>query len=133
MSNQSINQSIKLYKTNEDLLHNFRRNDRTLIKGKKQSSRFPRYVFASKSIILDILLNYIYCTVSIPCTSSWGTRVLVSSVVYRGFEFQSGQTKDYKIEGFVAENAPLMRKRKVWLGRIQFSNISNLNVYVFII
>ena len=44
-------------------------------------------------------------------------RVLVSSEVDRGFEPQSGQTKDYKIGicCFSAKQASLRRKSKDWL------------------
>ena len=47
--------------------------------------------------------------------------VLASSVVDRGFEPQSGQTKDYAIGicCLSARNAALMRKSKDWLARNQ--------------
>jgi hypothetical protein len=47
--------------------------------------------------------------------------VLASSVVDRGFEPRSGQTKDYKIDicCFSAKHAALRRKSKYWLGRNQ--------------
>jgi hypothetical protein len=49
-----------------------------------------------------------------------------SSAVYRGFEFRSGQTKDYKI----GMHAALRRKSKTWLARNQnnaseWSDMSN--------
>ena len=45
--------------------------------------------------------------------------VLASSVVDRGLEPRSGQTKDYKIGicCFSAEHASLRRKRKDWFAR----------------
>jgi len=45
--------------------------------------------------------------------------VLASSAVDRGFEFRSGQTKDYKIGicCFSAKHAALTRKNKDWLAR----------------
>ena len=51
--------------------------------------------------------------------------VLSSSVVDRGFEPQSGQTKDYKIGicCFSAKHAALRRKSKDWLARNQ-ENVS---------
>ena len=51
--------------------------------------------------------------------------VLASSAVDRGFESQSGQTKDYAIGicCFSAKNAALRRKRKDWLIRNQ-DNVS---------
>ena len=51
--------------------------------------------------------------------------VLVSSVVDRGFEPRSGQTKDYAIGVccFSAKHAPLRRKSKDWLARKQ-NNVS---------
>ena len=47
--------------------------------------------------------------------------VLVLSVAYCGFEFQSGQTKDYKIGiwCFSTKNAALKSKGKDWLARNQ--------------
>ena len=47
--------------------------------------------------------------------------VLASSVVDRGFEPRSGQTKDYTIDicCFSAKHAALRRKSKYWLGRNQ--------------
>ena len=52
-------------------------------------------------------------------------RVLVSSVVDRGFEPRSGQTEDYKIGicCFSAKHAALRRKSKDWLARNQ-NNVS---------
>ena len=49
--------------------------------------------------------------------------VLASSVVDRGFEPQSGKTKDYKIGicSFSAEHAVLRKKRKDWLARNQIN------------
>ena len=51
--------------------------------------------------------------------------VLASSAVDRGFEPQSGQTKDYKIDicCFSAKHAALRRKSKDWLARNQ-NNVS---------
>ena len=51
--------------------------------------------------------------------------VLASSVVDRGLESQSGQTKDYKIGicCFSAKHAALRRKSKDWLVRNQ-NNVS---------
>ena len=51
--------------------------------------------------------------------------VLASSVVDRGFEPRSGQTKDYKIGicCFTAKYATLRRKSKDWLVRNQ-DNVS---------
>ena len=51
--------------------------------------------------------------------------VLASSVVDRGFEPRSGQTKDYKIGicCFSAKHAALRRKSKDWLARNQ-ENVS---------
>ena len=51
--------------------------------------------------------------------------VVASSVVDRGLEPRSGQTKDYKIDicCFSAKHAPLMRKSKDWLTRNQ-NNVS---------
>ena len=51
--------------------------------------------------------------------------VLASSVVDRGFEPRSGQTKDYKIGicCFSARHAALRRKSKGWLVRKQ-DNVS---------
>ena len=51
--------------------------------------------------------------------------VLASSAVDRGFEPQSGQTKNYKIGicCFSAKHAALMRKSKDWLARNQ-NNVS---------
>ena len=45
--------------------------------------------------------------------------VLASSVVDRGFEFRSGQTKDYEIGicCFSAKHAALRGKNKDWLAR----------------
>jgi hypothetical protein len=47
--------------------------------------------------------------------------VLASSAVDRGFEYWSGQTKDYKIGicCFSAKHAALRRKNKDWLARNQ--------------
>ena len=47
--------------------------------------------------------------------------VFASSVVDRGFEPRSGQTKDYKISicCFSAKHAEIRRKSKGWLARIQ--------------
>ena len=47
--------------------------------------------------------------------------VLASSVVDRGFEPRSGQTKDYKIGMccFSAKHAALRRESKYWLARYQ--------------
>jgi hypothetical protein len=49
--------------------------------------------------------------------------VLVSSVVDRGFQPRSGQTKDYKIGMccFSAKHAALRRKTKDWLQRNQYN------------
>jgi hypothetical protein len=51
--------------------------------------------------------------------------VLASSVVDRGFEPRSGQTKDYQIGicCFSAKHAALRRKNKDWLARNQ-NNVS---------
>ena len=51
--------------------------------------------------------------------------VLASSVVDRGFEHRSGQTKVYKngICCFTGKHAALRRKSKDWLARIQ-NNVS---------
>jgi hypothetical protein len=51
--------------------------------------------------------------------------VLTSSLVDRGFETQSGQTKNYKIAicCFSAKHAALRRKTKDWLARNQ-NNVS---------
>ena len=51
--------------------------------------------------------------------------VVASSVVDRGFESRSGQTKDYAIGMccFSAEHAALWRKSKDWLARNQ-NNVS---------
>jgi hypothetical protein len=51
--------------------------------------------------------------------------MLASSVVDRGFEPHSGQTKDYKIGicCFSAKHAALRRKSKDWLARNQ-NNVS---------
>ena len=51
--------------------------------------------------------------------------VLASTVVDRGFEPRSGQTKDHKIGicCFSAKHAALMRKSKDWLARNQ-NNVS---------
>jgi hypothetical protein len=51
--------------------------------------------------------------------------VLASSVVDRGFDPRSGQTKDYKIGicCFSAKHAALRRKSKDWLARNQ-DNVS---------
>ena len=48
-------------------------------------------------------------------------RVLVSKAVYRGFEPQSCQTKDYEIGicCFSAKSAALTRKSKDWFVRYQ--------------
>jgi hypothetical protein len=45
--------------------------------------------------------------------------LVFSSVVARGFEPRSGQTKDYKIGicSFSAKHAALRRKNKDWLAR----------------
>jgi hypothetical protein len=47
--------------------------------------------------------------------------VLTLSAIDRGFEPQSGQTKDYKIGicCFPAKHTALRRKSKDWLARIQ--------------
>jgi hypothetical protein len=47
--------------------------------------------------------------------------LLASSAVYRGFEAQSGQTKDNRIGicCFFAKHAVLRRKSKDWLARNQ--------------
>ena len=52
-------------------------------------------------------------------------KVLVSSVVDRGFEPQSSQTKDFKICicCFSAKHAALRKKSKDWLARNQ-NNVS---------
>jgi len=51
--------------------------------------------------------------------------VLTSSVVDRGFEYQSGQTKDNEIDMrcYSAKNTSLRRKSKDWLLRNQ-DNVS---------
>jgi hypothetical protein len=51
--------------------------------------------------------------------------VLASSAVYHGFNLQSGQTKDYKIDisCFSDKHAVLRRKSKNWLARNQ-DNVS---------
>ena len=63
--------------------------------------------------------------------------VLTSSVVDRGFEPWSGQTKDYNIGicCFSAKHAALKRKSKDWLSRIQdnmseWGDMSNQEVLV---
>jgi hypothetical protein len=60
--------------------------------------------------------------------------VLTSSAVDRGFECQSGQTKDYKISicCFSAKQAALRSKSKDWLARNQVnvsSGVTCLSVY----
>ena len=54
--------------------------------------------------------------------------LLTSSVVDRGFEPRSGQTKDYEIGicCFSAKHAGLRRKSKDWLARNQ-NNVSEWN------
>ena len=54
--------------------------------------------------------------------------VLAASVVDRGFEPRSGQTKDYRIGicCFSAKHAALRRKSKDWLARNQ-NNVSEWN------
>ena len=58
--------------------------------------------------------------------------VLVSSVVDRGFELRSGQTKDYKIGicCFSAHHAALKRRSKDWLARNQ-ENVSEMGRHVY--
>ena len=53
------------------------------------------------------------------CIGGVMVNVLASSVVDRGFEPQSDQTKDYKIAicCFSAKHAALRRKSKDWLAR----------------
>jgi hypothetical protein len=57
--------------------------------------------------------------------------VLVSSVVDRGFEPRSSQTKDYKIGMccFSAKHAALRKKSKDWLAR----NQNNVSEYLFVL
>ena len=57
--------------------------------------------------------------------------VLVLSVVDRGFESWSGQTKDYKVGicGFSAKHAALRRKSKDWLTRNQDNRVKR-HVYL---
>ena len=58
--------------------------------------------------------------------------VLASSAVDRGFEPQSGQTKDYEIGicCFIAKHTALRRKSKEWLARNRnnVSEWSNMSV-----
>ena len=59
--------------------------------------------------------------------------VLASSVVVRGFDPRSGQTKDYKIGicCFSAKLASLRRKSKYWLNRNQdnVSECDDMSIY----
>ena len=57
--------------------------------------------------------------------------VLVLNAVDRGFEFWSGQTKDYTfgICGFSAKQAALRRKSKDWLTRNQDNRVKR-HVYL---
>ena len=57
--------------------------------------------------------------------------VLASSVVERGFESRSGQTKDYKIGMccFSAKHAALRRKSKDWSARNQ-NNVSECDMSI---
>ena len=71
--------------------------------------------------------SYMYLHVLIKLLNRIGgvmVSVLDSSVVDRGFEPRSGQTKDYKEIGmccFSAKHAALRRKSKDWLARNQDS------------
>ena len=60
--------------------------------------------------------------------------VFVSSVVDRGFEPRSGQTKDYKIGicCFSAKHAALKRKSKDWLARNQDNVPKWGDIYMYI-
>jgi hypothetical protein len=66
-----------------------------------------------------------YCLYMINGVGGVMVRVLASSVVDRGFESRSGQTKDYKIGMccFSAKYAARRRKSKDWLARNQ-DNVS---------
>jgi len=59
--------------------------------------------------------------VSLLARAGMNCRALLYIVVDRGFEFQSAQTKDYKIGicCFSAKHAALRRKHKDWLARNQ--------------
>ena len=64
------------------------------------------------------------------------TSVLSLSVVDRGFELRSGQTKDYKIGicCFSAKHAALRRNSKDWLARNQanVSEWSDMSIHRFV-
>ena len=91
------------------------------------------HVFTYLVPYCDVCCNFrvqtIYCSSLLPfiLTRIGGVMVSVpsSSAVYRGFESQSGQTKDYKIGMccFSAKHAALRRKSKEWLARNQ-NNVS---------
>jgi hypothetical protein len=100
----------------------------------------PNNFYSVLNFKLSKTFNWVQCLGHKPATGWWFPvhsinklnrfgggmdSVLVSSVVNRGFESWSDQTKDYKIDMccFFAKQAEIRRKSKDWLARNQ-DNVS---------
>ena len=72
------------------------------------------------SLLLHLHILYQYFSCILNHIDGVMVTVLALSAVYRGFELQSGQTKDYEIgiSCFSVKHAALRRKRKHWLNQI---------------
>jgi hypothetical protein len=95
---------------------------------KKLSITMTPIVHAVKGVCYHTMTKYIHVVTSIKrihCIGGILVSVLASSVVDRGFDPRSGQTKDYKIGicCFSAKHAALRRESNVWLARNQ-NNVS---------
>ena len=85
-----------------------------MILDKVDDKTVPRY------LIYDII-NFMVSSTGMNHICGVMVCVLASSVIDRGFEPWSGQTKDYKVGicCFSAKHAALRRKSKDWLARNQ--------------
>ena len=77
------------------------------------------------NMLHSIVLNWVRASIPASRIDGIMVSVLASSAVDRGFEPQSGQTKDFNIGicCFSAKHAALRRKSKYWLARTQ-NNVS---------
>jgi hypothetical protein len=75
---------------------------------------------------------YPYNRIFLNCIGGVMVSVLALSMVDRGFDPRSGQTKDYEIGicCFSAKHAALRRKSKDWLARNQ-DNVSRVGRHVY--
>ena len=89
-----------------------------MILDKVDDKTVPRY------LIYDII-NFMVSSTGMNRICGVMVSALASSVIDRGFEPRSGQTKDYKVVicSFSAKHAALRRKSKDWLARNQ-NNVS---------